>query len=781
MSIDICKELSQNFIDFSYEANSERAFPDVRDGLKPGQRACLWEMFSKGYSSNKPHVKSAKISGGTAATWWPHGTTAIYETFTRMSQDWINNIPEVDWHGANGNIVISAQPAADRYTEARLSKAVEDGMLYGIRKNTVPMQLNFSEDESWPEVLPAIFPRLMINGCQGIGVTIANYWEPNNLGEIVKLIETYINNNTIDCKSIYPDFPSGGIIINKDELSEIYETGKGRIVLRGKAQINDTTIIITELPYQVYVEPFINEIKTLVEKEEINGIEDIFNKTDDEGLKIEIVCSKSPEKILKLLYKNTSLQKVYAPNHMALFGKTPKMFTLKDYFDVYINHNITCIKNEYNYDLKQAKTRYEIVSGLIKALDDIDAIIELIKKSKSSADAQISLTTSFGFSEAQSKAIVDMRLGKLANLELEELKNEAKSLIIQIENCNMVLNSENELNKIFITRLKDFEKKYGFKRHTQIEQYVETDDEADTEEIEPEKCVVIMTESGYIKRIAGENFKPGKKGTKGIKTQDDITSAVIRTNTVDNLFVFSNLGKLYKLPVIDIPEGTATTKGVSIKMLVPMESNENANTIYSIYKDTDAEYIIFVTKNGIIKKTKLTDYTVIRKGRGATAINLKDGDKIVSAFLAKEEELILITKLGKALWCDSKAINAVGRNASGIRGMKLDADDELVSAIAVRDITDNLAIFTTTGLGKRINLSELSKHSHGGKGQIAHKLTKTSGEVAGIQMVNDNDLILIVGDKNSLCIEGKEIPVVKRTSVGNVVIKGSTVVKVSKV
>lgn len=781
MSIDICKELSQNFIDFSYEANSARAFPDVRDGLKPGQRACLWEMFSKGYSSNKPHVKSAKISGGTAATWWPHGTTAIYETFTRMSQDWINNIPEVDWHGANGNIVISAQPAADRYTEARLSKATEDGMLYGIKKNNVPMILNFSEDETWPEVLPAIFPRLLINGCQGIGVTIANYWETNNLTEIVKAIEKYISTNTIDYNSIYPDFPSGGIIINKHDIHEIYETGKGKIVLRGKAEISDNTITITELPYQIYVEPFINEIKTLIEKDELNGIDEIYNKTDDDGLKIEIVCSKSPDRILRLLYKNTSLQKVYAPNHMALLGKTPKMFTLKDYFDVYIKHNINCIVNEYNYDLKQAKERYNIVCGLISALDKVDDIIALIKKSKSSVEAQTDLVSAFGFNEAQAKAIVDMRLGRLANLELIELKTEKDNLETQITTYEKVLSSDKELNNIFLLRLKDFEKKYGFKRKTKIEQYDDSKDIEIIDDVEPEKCVVIMTESGYIKRIKGDTFKPGKKGTKGIKTQDDITSSVIRTNTVDNLLVFSNQGKVYRLPVNEIPEGTSTSKGMAIKLLTSMEANENASIIYSIYKETKADYIAFITKNGIIKKSKLSEYLALKKTKGMSAINLKADDAIVSALLLKEEQIVLITKKGKMLWCESSKINAVGKTASGVRGMKVDKNDEVISAVAIRDITDKLAIFTTTGYGKRVPMEEFGIHSHGGKGQMCHKITKNSGDIAGIQMVADEDLVLIAGDKSSLCIEAKVLPIVHKTSLGSIIIKDTNVNDVSKV
>ena len=327
--IDICKELHQNFIDYAYECNSQRAFPDARDGLKPGQRAALWEMFIKGYSSSKPHVKSAKISGGVIGSWWPHGDSSVYDTFARMSQPWINNVPEVDWHGANGSQVGGPECASARYTEARLAKAVEEGYFSNIKKNTVPMILNFSEDEEWPEVFPAIFPRLMVNGSQGIGVTIANHWAPNNLGEVANKIIEYLDTNKVSCDDIYPDFPSGGQIINRKDLAEIYKTGKGKIILRGKVEISGESILITELPYQVYVEPFIDEIKELVNKEEITGIRDIYNKSDKHRLLIEIECDKSPATILRILFGKTSLQKSYNPNQYALVGKTPQLLNLE--------------------------------------------------------------------------------------------------------------------------------------------------------------------------------------------------------------------------------------------------------------------------------------------------------------------------------------------------------------------------------------------------------------------------------------------------------------------
>ena len=408
-TIELTKELSQNFLDFSHEANYQRAFADARDGLKPGQRACLWEMYKKGYKSSKPHVKSAKISGGVVASWWPHGDTAVYETFARMSQKWINNIPEVDWHGANGSVQISGEPAASRYTEARLTKLVEEGMLGNINKNNVPMKLNFSEDDEWPIVFPAIFPRLMVNGCQGIGSTIANVWVPHSFTEISEVIKHYIDTEEVSY-NIAPSFPSGGIIINKDDISNIYKTGKGKVILRGRAEIKNNYIIITEIPYQVYVEPLIEEIKQYAIEDENSGIEDVVNKSG-KTIHIEIECSSDPERVLNKLYTKTSLQKNYNINQYALTDKgVPALLTLEDYLKIYTNHNIACIVRETQFDLDKAEVRSEIVDGLLRALLSIDEIIAFIKASESSAVAKEGLMNKYGFTENQAKAILAMRL-----------------------------------------------------------------------------------------------------------------------------------------------------------------------------------------------------------------------------------------------------------------------------------------------------------------------------------------------------------------------------------
>ena len=775
--ININDELHQNFIDFSYEANSQRAFADARDGLKPGQRACLWEMYDKGYSSSKPHVKSAKVSGGVVAAWWPHGTVSIYDTFARMSQKWINNIPEVDFHGANGSQIISGEAAADRYTEVRLSKATEDGLFIGIKKSSVPMIKNFSEDAEWPEVLPALMPRLMVNGCQGIGVTIANCWLPHNLKEVGDIIIDYIQTNNLDYSKLAPDFPSGGVIINKNELSPIYETGKGKVILRAKTEIKKNSIFITEFPYQVYIEPWIDEVKKLVNNEVISGIEDIYNRSSSKGILVEIECSKSPQFILNQLFKETDLQKSFSANQWALIGKTPKLLNLKEYLTVYIQHNLTCIINENKFDLAKAEDRLEIVNGLLKALEDIDNIISLIKQSESSKDAKNKLIKKYNFSEKQADAIIKMRLGSLAHLESVELNKEAVELNNTINNCNNLIQNENLQKEEFIKRLKDYIKKYGDARRTELTQIDIKPEDKEVINVEPEKVVVIMTESGLIKRVPASSFRTQRRGGKGVKTADDVVNAVIRTNTVDSLMIFSDKGNMYRLLVDSIPEGTNTTKGISVKNLIQVLPNENPTVIYSIYRDTDAKYVLFTTKNGLVKKTALDEYTKTRKKTGIAAITLRENDSIASVSLIKDEPIIMITKRGMCIKFNSSEITPTARATSGVKGINLNENDEVITTLVVRDNSDMLGIFSTGGFGKKIAASDLVLQHRGGKGVICYK-----GEdaVAAGTLLSDTDNILIIGLSNSICIPSSDLPILNRPATGNIVIK-DRIQSVSKV
>lgn len=780
MSIELTQELHKNFIDFSYEANSQRAFPSALDGLKPGQRACLWEFYIKGYSSSKPHVKSAKVSGGVIGSWWPHGDTAVYETFARMSQPWINNIPEIDWHGANGSQIGGPECASARYTEARLSKASEKGFFTNIKKDTVNMIPNFSEDEEWPELLPAIFPRLFVNGSQGIGVTIANVWAPGNLGEFVAKVEEYLKTGEVDCSNIYPDFPTGGIIINKNDLKQIYETGKGRIVLRAKTTIENNSILIHELPYQVYAEPLIDSIKELVIKEEIKGIKDIYNKSDKKHILIEIECENSPLSVLNNLYASTDLQKVISPNQYALVSKVPQLLTLKQYIEVYVKHNLDCLKREYNFDLNKAKSKLEIAEGLIKALANIDDIIQLIKSSENVEKAKSNLCSTYGFTANQAKAIVDMRLAKLTKLDGVELEKEKADLEDTVKNCIQFLNSPELQQSEFLTRLNAFNKEFGYPRRTEITQINVDKKEKETELIEPEKCVVIMTEAGNIKRVPVASFKTQKRNTKGIKTQDDITTSVIRTNTVDSLMVFTNLGKMYRLIVNDIPVGTNSSKGVSIKSLIEMETYEKPTIIYSIYKDTEAKYIMFVTKNGMVKKTALDEYVQTKRKNGVIAINIRDNDELAAAFLVKDEDIILLTEKGYGIKFNSKEIGATARSTIGVKGINLIEEDAVSAALPVHDNTDELAIFLGSGFGKKIKLSELIPQKRGGRGLLCYKLEERD-YIAAAALVSTEDNVLIIGNNSSICISAQEIPSLNRVALGNIMIKNNRIISVSKV
>lgn len=774
-TIDFIDEISQNFLDYAHEANCQRAFADARDGLKPGQRACLWEMYVKGYSSNKPHVKSAKVSGGTIATWWAHGDQAVYDTFARMSQSWINNIPDVDWHGANGSIQISGEPAASRYTEVRLSKTTEQGLLQNIKKHNVPMKLNFSEDEEWPEVFPALFPRLMINGCQGIGSTIANCWLPHSLTDMADCINNYLETGEIDFSNLAPDFPTGGIIINKKDLSLIYSTGKGKVVLRAKTEIKDNLILITEIPYQVYVEPLIDQIKNLITTDEITGISNIYNKSDKKRLLIEIECSENPNQILKTLFKKTNLEKKYSANQFALVEKTPKLLTLKEYLDIFIQHNYNCIKREHQYDLDKAEARLEIVLGLIKALENIDEIIKLIKQSQNSNDAIEKLIIKYEFTKRQATAIVNMKLGRLTHLEKIELNKEEEKLTSVIKTCNKVIKFEEEQKKIFSERFNSFVQKYKKPRKTSVVHLSTKDEEADVEEVVPEDVVVVMTQNGNIKRIPKNSFRVQRKNGKGVKTLNDAILSTISTNTIDTLMLFSNKGKMYKLIVDNVPVGTNISRGVNISTLINLDSDETIVAITSLERKNNPEYVIFFTKNGLLKKTRLEEYMKVKRKSGIQAIKINEDDSIANVIFMNDENILLTTEKGMAIHFESKNISPIGRVTAGVKTIKLDPDDKVLAGIPIYDENSYLVVITEGGFGKKIKVTDFPCQGRRGKGVLYYKPTAQTKSIIGTIIVKQNDNILLIGQPNSICISEKDLPLLTRASVGNSVIKNSAI------
>ena len=696
----------------------------------------------------------------------------------RLSQDWVMRYPLIDFHGSNGNRDGDG-PAAYRYTEARLAKLTEEGLLAGMKKNVIDYIPNYSETKDEPVTLPSLFPNLLCNPNTGIGVAMACNWAPHNLSEVAQAIYDYMDGKEPSLPG--PDFPTGGIIINGKDLPGIVKSGRGTVKIRGKYHIEDTNIVFTEIPYGIITETLLDAIGKLCDEGEITGITNIRNESNrKKGFRLVFECEKNANiaKIIMQLFSKTDLQSSFSYNQVALIDKTPTELTLKDCCKIYVEHNKECLIREIKFDINKAETRLNIVEGLLKALEDIDNVIALIKTSESSAKAKINLQNKYGFNEEQAKAIVDMRLGKLAGLERLEI--EKAELVEEISRLNtLLLNPVNEVRR----RLGVLVSKYGDARRTEITQIEEpkNKEEKEVAMIPPEKCVVVMTESGNLKRIPATAFRTQRRGGKGVKTQDDITSAVIRTNTVDSLMIFTDKGKMYRLVVNNIPEGTNTTKGTPVRALIEMEAGENVRTIYSIYKDTDAKFVLFITKKGLVKKTNLEEYIGTKKSKGIGAITLKEGDAISSVTLVKDEPLIIVSQKGYAIKFNTSEITPTSRMTAGVKGINLSEDDEVIAALPIRHTEDDLAIFSSKGYGKRLPLSELPSQKRGGKGVMGYKENSISGFATAAQLVNDEDLTLLIGDKTSICISAKEIPVMTKSAMGNMMLKSNKILSVSKV
>jgi DNA gyrase subunit A len=577
-----------------------------------------------------------------------------------------------------------------------------------------------------------------------------------------------------------PDFPTGGIIINKDDIPNIMRTGHGSVKVRGKYRIDGRNITFYEIPYGTRVESLMEEIGKACDEGTVNGVIDIRNETGRKSglqLTIEIDKNANLKAVINQLFAKTNLQSSFSYNQVALIGKTPTELTLKDAIKVYIDHNLDCIKREAEFDLNKAQARKEIVEGLLKALEDIDNIITLIKKSESSTNAKENLIKVYNFTENQAKAIVDMKLGKLAGLERIELSNEFAELVDTINQLNTLLNDENTQKQELVNRLTEFVNKYGDARRTELTQIeANTKEEKEIANVEPEKCVVVMTESGLIKRIPSSSFRVQKRNGKGVKTVDDIVNCIIRTNTIDSLMIFTNKGRMYRILVDNIPTGTNASKGQPIKSLIEMDGDEEPTIMYSIYRDTDAKYVLFVTKNGLVKKTALEEYIKTKKKSGLAAINLKEGDSLAHVSLIKDEDLIILTKNGMGIKFNSTEIAASGRTTMGVKGISLKDGDEVITALPIRDKNDTLAIFAKNGLGKKIDLNDLTLQKRAGKGLMVYK-----DEIAAATLVSDEDKILVIGLTNSICISATDIPLLGRSSVGNQIIKNTQIERVSKV
>lgn len=783
----IIHEVEQSFLDYSLSVITDRAIPSAEDGLKPVARRILWDMFDKGYFNNKKFVKCAQPVGDTMGRFHPHGDSSIYGALVWLSQPWNMRYPLISFHGNNGSRD-GDEAAAYRYTECKLSKMGEE-MLADIKKNTSDWQLAYTDEEEEPIYLPGRIPNLLVNGTSGIAVAMACSFAPHNLNEVMDAAKYLLDNPTCEVKDLLtfikgPDFPTGGMIINKDELLNTYITGKGRARIRGEYTIESNkgqdSIVFTSIPYKVSKTQLILDIDKLCEDGTLEGITAIRDESNIQGVRfvIELAKGVSAEPIISKLFKNTRLEDTYSINQVALVNKKPEVLNLKRLLEIYNEHQKDVLIRKTNFEAEKIRARIHILDGLLIALEDIDNVIALIKKSESAAAAKVNLINQYNLSEAQAKAILDMKLAKLAKLEKVEIQEEKNNLVKELDHLNNILaNPIPEMKNIYT----EIEKNYGDERRSTITQVAITKEEKEIEFVEPEKCVVVMTEGGSIKRIPTSSFRTQKKNGKGIKSQDDITSCVLRTNTIDNLMIFSDKGIMYRLLVDNIPVGTNTSVGQSIKSLVNMAVDENPATMYSIYRDTNAKYVLFTTKNGLVKKTTLDEYIKTKKKTGIAAIALRENDRLASVSLIDNEPILLLTKNGYIIRFNSSEITPTSRSTYGIKGITLSEGDEVVMTLPIRHDTDNLAVFTTGGMGKKVPLTEITIQKRGGKGLYIYKPTASTGNVISASLIDDNDNLLISGNSASICISAKDIPVLGRTSIGNQMIKSGSIKSVTKV
>ena len=705
----------------------------------------------------------------------------------RAGQLFAMRYPLTEVEGNGGSQIESGNWAAPRYTSARLS-AFSNCLFTDIDKNTISeWRDNYEDTQQYPAVLPSKGFYNIVNGTTGIGIGMASSVPQYNLKDINLALEHLILNPNCAFEDIYcaPDFATGAILINEPDVKESMKNGTGAACkLRSVIDydIKEHCLVVKEIPYGVYTNTICKELEAIEQSEDNPGIERHNDLTGRQvNIKIYLGKNINPDRIIRYLYKNTSLQYYVSINFTMLDnGRYPKVFTWKEMLQAHIDHEKEVYRRGFEYDLNKYKFRVHIIDGLLVCLARIDEVVQTIKQSNSTADAKAALMKDYLLDEAQAKAVLDMKLSRLANLEVKKLTDEKEELLNKIAEIEDILNDEVKFNNELIKGWREVAKKFGDDRRTQL-RHIEENKPDDIEDITPEDCIIILTEGGTIKRVPSASYKPQKRNGKGIKTQDDITSMIIRTNTIDSLMVFSDKGKMYRLPVDSVPEGTNSSKGMSVKALVSMDMEENPSVIYSIYRDTDAKYVFFVTKNGTVKKTLLEEYIKTRKRGGLAAINIAEGDELAAVFLLKEEPVILISEKGQVIRFASTDVNPQGRTATGVKGINLNSGDKVAAAVAVRNPQDALALFSENGLGKKILPSESVTQKRAGKGICCYKVNDTTGKVVCATMVSDEDNILVVGKTKSICISAKELPALGRNTSGNQVLKGNQVIGVSKI
>lgn len=774
--VELTHELGTNFINYAMAVNTDRSIPDATTGLKPVHKRILYCALDDGNTSNKKHVKCANIVGSMLAKWHPHGDTAVYDALVRLAQPWIMRYPLIDFHGNRGN-QIGDPPAHYRYTECRLAKISEDGILDGVKKHCVDFVPNFDETREEPVNLPAVFPNLLCNPNSGIGVALACSWAPHNLKEVAAAINDYLDGKEPMLPG--PDFPTGGLVLNKDDIPKIMSTGKGTVRIRAKYECDGNDIIFNEIPYGLTVEKVVQELNDLADIDgKLDGVSEIKDETTKKSVRIVLRCKKDANiaKIISTVFAETSLQTSFSYNQVALVDGEPKLLNLKDCIEVYVKHNLSCIVKEYNFNLNKAKARLHIVEGLLKALEDIENIISTIRSSDTTANAKKALQEKYGFSEEQAKAITDMKLGKLASLEKVEIENERAELLSTIENIMEILNSRDKQIAMLRERLDTIVKKYGDDRITELAQIAIEKKQKEPIVVEPKDCVIIITSKNTIKRIDAKSFKPQKRNTTGVKTGSDMIIFSQKTNTQDVLMVFTSKGKMYRLLVDNIPEGTNASAGAPLSSLIEFEDGEKPMAFTTLSADNDKKFIFFATKKGIIKKVPLEEYNSLKR-TGVTAIKFKEGDELAAVTFINQEEMMLVTKNGMSIRFAAAGMPISSRTAQGVKGMNVAEDDQVIAALPISNPASYLAIVSIDGLGKRTELKEFTIQNRGGKGLSCYK-----NPIAGAELIVDDDMLLISGDKTSIVVKATELPILNRTSLGNIMLKNSEkVISIAKI